>query len=189
MGLTQSISDQIINLIKQDKAKDLHDVLTKNKIALNEFIQGGRTGIVLCSLYDSIKCLKIFIELGNDINIVDTQDGNTPLIIASKFNFISFTQTLIEHAALVEIVNLNGFNAFDIAFLRGNYEICYYFYTNNILSPKKTLENYIALHEQLKYPLFQIKLFYNTLMNKIPIDNAPSFKVIPKRRKGKLDIN
>lgn len=189
MGLTQSVKEQIIDLIKHDKEKDLFDLITKNKVAPNELIQGGRTGIVLCALYDSIKCFKVFIDIGNDINIPDSQDGSTALIIASKFGFLSFIQTLIEHKALVEVINLNGFNAFDIAFLRGNYEICYYFYTNDILSPRKTLENYLALHEQLNCPLFNITLFYNTLMNKIPFDQAPSFKVIPKRRKGIIISN
>ena len=53
--------------------------------------------------------------------------GDTPLFIASKFNNLEMVQILLANDDCKKLVkNLENLNEFDIAFLKGNYNICYY---------------------------------------------------------------
>lgn len=174
-NLITSQSESIINALKSDNVQKFQTLLTNLNAPVNTEITEGKTAVILCAIYDSQKCLTFLIENGNDINIPDKKDNSTPLILAAKFGYNQIIKILIAHNCQIEAKNALGLNALDIAIIRGNYETCLFLLNNTSLKVNKTIENYQALNEQLNYPKFNIELFYQCLMNKIPIDKAPSF--------------
>ena len=152
--------------IRQDNSLKLLELLEKFKLPLNcEIGNPKRTLIIYSVLYHSPNCLNTLINLGNDYNIPDKQDQSSPLLLASKFNYVDIIKILLNQKD-INITSLNNFglNALDVSILRGNYESSLYLINNTILKPEKSLENYKILNQQLEYPLFNIDLFYENLI-------------------------
>ena len=171
--------------IRQDNSLKLLELLEKFKLPLNcEIGNPKRTLIIYSVLYHSPNCLNTLINLGNDYNIPDKQDQSSPLLLASKFNYVDIIKILLNQKD-INITSLNNFglNALDVSILRGNYESSLYLINNTILKPEKSLENYKKLNQQLEYPLFNIDLFYENLIKKIDLDKIPNFALPKKRRK------
>ena len=171
--------------IRQDNSLKLLELLEKFKLPLNcEIGNPKRTLIIYSILYHSPNCLQSLINLGNDYNIPDKQDQSSPLLLASKFNYVDIIKILLNQKD-INITSLNNFglNALDVSILRGNYESSLYLINNTILKPEKSLENYKKLNQQLEYPLFNIDLFYENLIKKIDLDKIPNFALPKKRRK------
>ncbi len=171
--------------IRQDNSSKLLELLEKYKLPLNcEIGNPKRTLIIYSVLYHSPNCLNTLINLGNDYNIPDKQDQSSPLLLASKFNYVDIIKILLNQKD-INITSLNNFglNALDVSILRGNYESSLYLINNTILKPEKSLENYKKLNQQLEYPLFNIDLFYENLIKKIDLDKIPNFALPKKRRK------
>ena len=171
--------------IRQDNSLKLLELLEKFKLPLNcEIGNPKRTLIIYSVLYHSPNCLNTLINLGNDYNIPDKQDQSSPLLLASKFNYVDIIKILLNQKD-INITSLNNFglNALDVSILRGNYESSLYLINNTILKPEKSLENYKILNQQLEYPLFNIDLFYENLIKKIDLDKIPNFALPKKRRK------
>ena len=171
--------------IRQDNSSKLLELIEKNNIPLNyEIGTPKRTLIIYSILYHSPNCLQSLINLGNDYNIPDKQDQSSPLLLASKFNYVDIIKILLNQKD-INITSLNNFglNALDVSILRGNYESSLYLINNTILKPEKSLENYKKLNQQLEYPLFNIDLFYENLIKKIDLDKIPNFALPKKRRK------
>ena len=171
--------------IRQDNSLKLLELLEKFKLPLNcEIGNPKRTLIIYSVLYHSPNCLNTLINLGNDYNIPDKQDQSSPLLLASKFNYVDIIKILLNQKD-INITSLNNFglNALDVSILRGNYESSLYLINNTILKPEKSLENYKILNQQLEYPLFNIDLFYENLIKKIDLDKIPNFSLPKKRRK------
>ena len=62
-----------------------------------------------------------------DYNQVENSTGNSPLFIACKFNSLNIVELLLSKSDCKKLVkNYENLNEFDIAFLKGNYSICYY---------------------------------------------------------------
>ena len=94
-NLLINIEQVLLTTLRQDNVLHLKQVIQKNNIKTDQtFTKNNRTLIQLCSLYNSPNCLKLLIELGNNINIPEIQDNNTPLILACKFNYIEINKYL-----------------------------------------------------------------------------------------------
>ena len=66
--------------------------------------------------------------MNHDYNQIENYTGDTPLFICSKFNNLEMVKILLAKEDCKKLVKNNeNLNEFDIAFLKGNYNICYYF--------------------------------------------------------------
>ena len=186
-NLLINIEQVLLTTLRQDNVLHLKQVIQKNNIKTDQtFTKNNRTLIQLCSLYNSPNCLKLLIELGNNINIPEIQDNNTPLILACKFNYIEIVKILLEQKNInLKEKNNDNLNCLDMSIIRGNYEISIYLIENTILEPEKSLEEYKELNRRLQYPLFNIENFYNHLIKKIPYNEIPSF-ALPKKRSSQF---
>ena len=186
-NLLINIEQVLLTTLRQDNVLHLKQVIQKNNIKTDQtFTKNNRTLIQLCSLYNSPNCLKLLIELENNINIPEIQDNNTPLILACKFNYIEIVKILLEQENInLKDKNNDNLNCLDMSIIRGNYEISIYLIQNTILEPVKSLEEYKELNRRLQYPLFNIENFYNHLINKIPYNEIPSF-ALPKKRSSQF---
>ena len=178
-----NFTSEIRVCIRQDNSSKLLELIEKNNIPLNyEIGTPKRTLIIYSILYHSPNCLQSLINLGNDYNIPDKQDQSSPLFLASKFNYVDLIKILLNQKDIkIESLNNIGLNALDVSIIRGNYESSLYLINNTILKPEKSLESYKILNKQLEYPLFNIDLFYESLMKKIDLDKIPNFS-LPKKR-------
>ena len=117
MGISPSKESEIIRLIRQDNAKKLQDFLINNSINPDAlYTNRKRTLIQLCCYFESPKCVAQLIKMNYDYNKKEISNNYTPLYIACKFNCLEIVKTLLSQ----------NFNEFEIAFLKGNYDICYY---------------------------------------------------------------
>ena len=244
--LYSTVEQEIIQSLKKDNSKKLKDILIKynsNPDAL--YTKRKRTLIQLSCYFLSPKCLSTLIELNYDYNKKETFNQYTPLYIACKFNSLPIVKILLSHDDC-EILQktTDNFNEFEIAFLKGNYDICYYLLyeykneenkeninnndnkeeninnENNIENdintkselkiPKKNknaklkkekhlltdqpyqkfflskdfdLDNCKSLQEQNLFPLFNMQLLYQSLLDRVPPKKCPSFAAERKRTK------
>ena len=126
--LSESQENEIIKFIRKDSARNLQEYLEYNQVPKDLlYTNHKRTLIQLSCYFESPKCLSKLIEMNYDYNKTETLTGDTPLFIASKFNNLEMVQILLANDDCKKLVkNLANLNEFDIAFLKGNYNICYY---------------------------------------------------------------
>ena len=244
--LYSTVEQEIIQSLKKDNSKKLKDILIKyNSNPETLYTKRKRTLIQLSCYFLSPKCLSTLIELNYDYNKKETINQYTPLYIACKFNSLPIVKILLSHDDC-EILQktTDNFNEFEIAFLKGNYDICYYLLyeykneenkeninnndnkeeninnENNIENdintkselkiPKKNknaklkkekplltdqpyqkfflskdfdLDNCKSLQEQNLFPLFNMQLLYQSLLDRVPPKKCPSFAAERKRTK------
>ena len=244
--LYSTVEQEIIQSLKKDNSKKLKDILIKyNSNPDTLYTKRKRTLIQLSCYFLSPKCLSTLIELNYDYNKKETFNQYTPLYIACKFNSLPIVKILLSHDDC-EILQktTDNFNEFEIAFLKGNYDICYYLLyeykneenkeninnndnkeeninnENNIENdintkselkiPKKNknaklkkekpllteqpyqkfflskdfdLDNCKSLQEQNLFPLFNMQLLYQSLLERVPPKKCPSFAAERKRTK------
>ena len=244
--LYSTVEQEIIQSVKKDNSKKLKDILIKyNSNPDTLYTKRKRTLIQLSCYFLSPKCLSTLIELNYDYNKKETINQYTPLYIACKFNSLPIVKILLSHDDC-EILQktTDNFNEFEIAFLKGNYDICYYLLyeykneenkeninnndnkeeninnENNIENdintkselkiPKKNknaklkkekpllteqpyqkfflskdfdLDNCKSLQEQNLFPLFNMQLLYQSLLDRVPPKKCPSFAAERKRTK------
>ena len=244
--LYSTVEQEIIQSLKKDNSKKLKDILIKyNSNPDTLYTKRKRTLIQLSCYFLSPKCLSTLIELNYDYNKKETFNQYTPLYIACKFNSLPIVKILLSHDDC-EILQktTDNFNEFEIAFLKGNYDICYYLLyeykneenkeninnndnkeeninnENNIENdintkselkiPKKNknaklkkekpllteqpyqkfflskdfdLDNCKSLQEQNLFPLFNMQLLYQSLLDRVPPKKCPSFAAERKRTK------
>jgi hypothetical protein len=175
-----------------------------------------------------------------DYNQKEISNNFTPLYIACKFNCIEIVKILLSQKNIMVLQKSNeNFNEFEIAFLKGNYDICYYLlyeYKNKNKSKKDDklninnknneeeintgirkkegqqdeneknnknegfemdmnhpyqqfffrnfdLKKYLDLQSTNQFPLFNMQLFYESLINKLPYEKCDSFAAERKRTK------
>ena len=125
-----SIENKLIDIIRQDLSESMKNIIIKNNINKDNLIgPHKRTLIQICAYYGSTKCLNDLINMDYDINELEYSSNNSPLFIACKFNYIEIVYLLLNNHRQKCITlrkNNEGLNEFEVAFLRGNYEICYY---------------------------------------------------------------
>ena len=187
-------NSEIISCLTYDNSDKLQTIINNNKIPLNQtFTNHNRTLIQLSCYYGAKNCLKTLIDLGNDINIPEKQNNDTPLIISAKFNYFELVKILLSQEKInFNTKNYNNLNCLDMSICRGNYEIALYILEHTTLKVEKTLEEYIEINNRLHYPLFEIEPFYSCLIDKISLEKCPSFKLQNTRKKnmiGKLLVH
>ena len=134
--LFTSMENEILTTLRQDNPKRLKDYLLNNNINRDVlYTPRKRTLIQLCCYYSSPKCLSQLIDMNYDYNEKEISNNYTPLYIACKFNCLAIVKILLsrEDCKILQ-KNYEGLNEFEIAFLKGNYDICYYLlfeYKNN----------------------------------------------------------
>ena len=126
--LSPAKEEEIKKLLRLDDSKNLQEFLTDNQLTPdNLYTKHKRTLIQLSCYYESPKCLSKLIEMNYDYNQPEISNGNTPLFISCKFNCLSNVKILLSKDDCKKLVkNSENLNEFDIAFLKGNYQICYY---------------------------------------------------------------
>ena len=128
--IISSREEELMDLIRQDDNHKLKNIITKNNI--NDDILIGphkRSLIQYCAYFGSVNCLKELIDLDFDINKLEYNTNNTALFIACKFNYYEFVYLLLNNEKQeceILLKNNEGLNEFEVAFLRGNYEVCFY---------------------------------------------------------------
>lgn len=181
----QNKTENLLICLRQDSSEKLKELISYYNIVPNvKFTSRNRTLIQLCSYYCAPNCLLALIELKNDINLTEESTEESPLFIASKFNYLKIVEILLNQKEIdFSKENYNKLNCLDIAILEGNYEICYYILNHTSLEIKTSLEKYISMNMQLNYPLFDINLFYDCLKKNIHPEKCPSFAIKNKKKK------
>ena len=126
--MSPSKEEEIKKLLRLDDSKKLESFVKDNQIPSDTlYTKYKRTLLQLSCYYESPKCLSKLIEMGYDYNKEEESNGNTPLFVSCKFNCLKLVKILLSHDDCKKLVKNNeNFNEFDIAFLKGNYPICYY---------------------------------------------------------------
>jgi hypothetical protein len=128
--IVSSIESNLLDYIRQDDYLKMKNIIEKNNINKDIMINPHkRTLIQHCTYFGSINCLKELIYLNFDINKLEYNTNNSPLFIACKFNYIELVYLLLNNDKQECITlrkNNEGLNEFEVAFLRGNYEVCFY---------------------------------------------------------------
>ena len=260
--LPSSKEDQIIQLIRLDKPIKLKEFLLNNNINPDELCtKRKRTLIQLCCYYSSPKCLSKLISMNYDYNKKELSNNYTPLYIACKFNCLKIVKILLDKDDCDMLQKTNdNYNELEIAFLKGNYDICYYLlyeyknkknnignkklklsenkdkdnidikvdinketnsnddiytnldvnrnneekkneenkenneiqvdynqpYQNFFFSDNFNIEHYYSLQSTEQFPIFNMKLFYASLINRISPEECQSFAAERKRTKDLL---
>ena len=128
--LFSSIDNELIDVIRQDLSEKMKNIIINNNLNNSTLLGPHKRPLIhFCSYYGSIKCLKELINMDFDINQIDKSSYNSPLFIACKFNFLEIIFILLNNdKQKCETLrkNIDGLNEFEVAFLRGNYEACFY---------------------------------------------------------------
>ena len=218
---SSSLEYDLMDLIRQDDFIKVKNILVKNNINKDILVgEHKRTLVQYCSYFGSVNCLKELIDLNFDINKLEKNTNNSALFIACKFNYIEFVYILLKNdKQKCEILRKNneGLNELEVAFLRGNYEVCYYLLylfkeeKENVINAEEiqlnlnqlnqknryyqyfndeinfSLEKYLGIQEYLSYPIFNLPLFYESLKKGITPEKCPDFS--PEKRKTKELLN
>jgi len=126
--LPESKENEILKLLRKDDARKLQEFIQLNQIPPEILLTNHkRTLLQLSCYYESPRCLSKLIEMSYDYNKLEEFTGDTPLFICSKFNNLEMVRILLAKEDCKKLVKNNeNLNEFDIAFLKGNYDICYY---------------------------------------------------------------
>ena len=126
--LPESKENEILKLIRKDSARELQEYLEINQVPKDLlYTNHKRTLVQLSCYFESPKCLSKLIEMNYDYNQTESITGDTPLFISAKFNNLEMVKILLANDNCKKLVkNFSNLNEFDIAFLKGNYNICYY---------------------------------------------------------------
>ena len=126
--LSPSKEEEIKKLLRLDDSKKLEKFLLDNGITQDAlYTNHNRTLLQLSCYYESPKCLSKLIEMNYNYNQPENVSGNTPLFISCKFNCLNLVKILLSKDDCKKLVKNNeDMNEFDIAFIKGNYQICYY---------------------------------------------------------------
>ena len=242
----QNIEGDLLQALRKDNQKKLNEIIIKNSLNPDAlYTKRKRTLVQLSCYFLSPKCLNTLIQLNYDYNKKEIINNYTPLYIACKFNSLPIVKILLsKDDCKILQKTTDNFNEFEIAFLKGNYEICYYLlyqylnreeikdenddendinnenegdintksinlkenkkkqklkpeiidenknveqpYQKFFLSEDFDLDNCISLQEQNKCPLFNMPLFYQSLLDRVPPSKCPSFAAEHKRTTAML---
>ena len=189
---TLSTSERVFNALKTDDVDNFKCLYRDNNINANTFISSsGRTLTHLCACYGSQRCLQFLLSHCDDvdINIPDTQDGSTPLILASKYNQREIIETLLINNCNIDATQHNDLNALDMAILRGNYSVAHYLSTTCSFRALKPLDEYKEAYTSMNFPLFDLDKLYAALARGTPPELAGSFALsrdVRKEFEGKV---
>ena len=153
-----ALKDKFINYLSKDNVDKVKDMLenpdNKGVFLPNQYINKEETftALNICACYGSIKCSELLIENNWTISFKENVGKNTSLML--------------------DLQNLKGMNILDISVLYQKYEIAYYLYKNLGMTLRNSSNEYKNLIEKYKIESFDVKTFYDSLINKVPPDNV-----------------
>ena len=126
-------------------------LIKKHNLDLEKPDDGGWTALHYSAKSDSYKLVKIFIDMGIDINLNAT-DGMNCLHIAAEYGHLSLCKMLInEYNVDVELPDNDGWIALHYSARNGSYEIVKYFINMGIDINLKTKHGMNCLHIAADY--------------------------------------
>jgi magnesium-transporting ATPase (P-type) len=124
----QNVEGDLLQALRKDNQKKLKEIIVNNSLNPDAlYTKRKRTLVQLSCYFLSPKCLKTLIELNYDYNKKEIINNYSPLYIACKFNSLPIVKILLskDDCKILQKTTDNN-NEFEIAFLKGNYDICYY---------------------------------------------------------------
>ena len=183
--IPESKENEIIKLLRKDEARKLQQYIQINDIPRESLLTNHKRTILQLSCYfESPRCLSKLIEMNHDYNQIENYTGDTPLFICSKFNNLEMVKLLLAKEDCKKLVKNNeNLNEFDIAFLKGNYNICYYFmYIYDNKGNDNNIDNYDD-----KDNIINEKLESNIIQTSSK--NKKDKKLEKEKKKDDYDIN
>ena len=183
--IPESKENEIIKLLRKDDARNLQKYIQINEIPRESLLTNHKRTILQLSCYfESPRCLSKLIEMNHDYNQIENYTGDTPLFICSKFNNLEMVKILLAKEDCKKLVKNNeNLNEFDIAFLKGNYNICYYFmYIYDNKGNDNNIDNYDD-----KDNIINEKLESNIIQTSSK--NKKDKKLEKEKKKDDYDIN
>ncbi len=104
-------------------------------------------------------------------------------MVAVKRNNFSTCKILLERGANANFKNDIGLTAFDYSILFCNYEISLYFKENYDCNIRE-IDYYLEQGNKIEAPLFNIKLYLDTLDKNTVLEEIPQFKLTKQQNKG-----
>ena len=183
--IPESKENEIIKLLRKDEARKLQQYIQINDIPRESLLTNHKRTILQLSCYfESPRCLSKLIEMNHDYNQIENYTGDTPLFICSKFNNLEMVKILLAKEDCKKLVKNNeNLNEFDIAFLKGNYNICYYFM---YIYDNKENDNNIDNYDD-KDNIINEKLESNIIQTSSK--NKKDKKLEKEKKKDDYDIN
>jgi ankyrin repeat protein len=91
--------------------------LIKVGVDINELDEYGTSILYQTSIYNSIEVMKFLLENGanTNINVAETEGGNTPLHVAAEQNSFEQVKLLLDYDADITIKNNDGYTPRDLA--------------------------------------------------------------------------
>ena len=183
--IPESKENEIIKLLRKDEARKLQQYIQINDIPRESLLTNHKRTILQLSCYfESPRCLSKLIEMNHDYNQIENYTGDTPLFICSKFNNLEMVKILLSKKDCKKLVKNNeNLNEFDIAFLKGNYNICFYFmYIYDNKGNDNNIDNYDD-----KDNIINEKLESNIIQTSSK--NKKDKKLEKEKKKDDYDIN
>ena len=186
----ESREDEILRFLRQDQPKQLEEYIKDNQLQPDLlFTKHKRTLLQLSCYFESPRCLAKLVEMNYDYNQTEFKTGDTPLFICSKFNNLEMVKILLSKSDCKKLIkNCDNLNEFDIAFLKGNYNICYYLLYEYDRKNKIFEDNTknVAINEDEKYE----NSIYNKNKKKFIISTKSNIPMKEKKLdKDNYDIN
>ena len=186
----ESREDEILRFLRQDQPKQLEEYIKDNQLQPDLlFTKNKRTLLQLSCYFESPRCLAKLVEMNYDYNQTEFKTGDTPLFICSKFNNLEMVKILLSKSDCKKLIkNCDNLNEFDIAFLKGNYNICYYLLYEYDRKNKIFEDNTknVAINDDEKYE----NSIYNKNKKKFIISTKSNIPMKEKKLdKDNYDIN
>ena len=186
--------DNFIHELILDRDKEVEQMIKNNpnKFKPNEYINKDQTftALNICSSYGSINCANILIQNGWDIELDETKESNSNLMLACKFGFFELTKLYAEkYKCSLDKKNNNNIDALDISVIYCQYPIAFYLVHTMKMQLRSEYMNYQSLIKKFELNMFNIKKFYECLVNKVEPNETGSFSIIKNTNVDKIEKN
>lgn len=186
--------DNFIHELILDRDKKIEQMIknNSNKFKPNEYINKDQTftALNICSSYGSINCANILIQNGWDIELDEKKDSNSNLMLACKFGFFELTKLYTEkYKCSLDKKNNNNIDALDISVIYCQYQIAFYLVHTMKMQLRSEYMNYHSLIKRFELNMFNVKKFYECLVNKVEPNETGSFSIIKNTNVDKIEKN
>lgn len=176
MGQT-TIKKKLEECISADNAIKTKDILLKNRVLLNQYINKSEdmTPLMLCAKYNSSKCLDVLIELLANTKIRHSKKGDGIIHIASERDNVKILNNIIGKGIEDKnLLNAYEMNCLDSAIINRCYlSACYLVHQQQMTL--RPFEEYANMMNLLGIKEFRLGLFIECVKDNIPLENTPSF--------------
>lgn len=176
MGQT-TIKRKLEDCINADNAVKTKDILLKNRVLLNQYINKTEdmTPLMLCAKYDSVKCLDVMIDLLANIKIKHSKKGDGIIHIASERDNVKVLKQIIGKGIEDKnLLNAYEMNCLDSAIINRSYlSSCYLVHQQQMTL--RPFEEYANMMNLLGIKEFKLGLFIQCVNDNVLLENTPSF--------------